>query len=947
MAKRAPVEGLTGSRGQTAVKGMFEDLLWGPVPVTEHDTGTDFFVQVRDANRYELGLVLGVQVKSEKRYFKKLPAATAIADDSGWTYYADQDDVKLWLTHSVPHVIALFDKKTGLAFWSHITTENVKWTDKKAHIKVPASQQINEDSRDALLAVATTRLESSWEGSAWDDQQRVPYASRLRFALITPRIIAPHLNRPPETVSPEEAIAALCLCRMEALRRYESSGSMPNAESRRTGNWRWRLYDALLAYLTTGDLSTLRERTTDATRPDEVAAATALLVAILIEQGRPVEALGVPIAEPNDPVDAGWLEVQRARAQFETGDLSGCLGSSVRAAALRGTQPTDPTAQAIAASSLSLIFNASGWAAGDFEPMVRASDNAAAWWRAQQRAWGLSGMLEDAFQRWSAGAGTAKGPHQRDTWLRLRSAVFTAGAAGNHDGWRSSTIELARFALTTASGNESPDEIASYLRDLVLAGEDKSIKATTARLIEDGPHEAVAIAISETDLATSTRSSLEAAASLLAAGADVVPPHEADRHVGAVLQLLSSGETLAALTRSVSWIQRNLIEALRGLWLSASEDGRAAIRHHLASMSPVPDQLLAHEYAGLVDSIKTDAWAETDVGLVLERVASYAGTPDAATPQVEGEAPSELSPFGDHWELADSWQGLLSARGENATREALLEQAAGGSHRALLALRDLTLIPHETAARVITALAKGLDAARAAYANGHGATIGGLDEGSTLIKLNLLFPQHANWQPIYDLLSENSVPEQQEQSLQVLAGRGIQIPEAIRNRLLPIIQGLAEIPAPEPRFLIPPVDVGALAREAIQALDPTPLDPVHAAHLLAEGLTGRRELAVRLADAPANTDLTNLYCLAYDPDPRTSGSATRGIARALIANKSPDACLEVLTDLLAIPGVRRARAIASALRSQRDLGMAAKLAERLAEHPSASVRRMVRHGVEG
>jgi hypothetical protein len=43
MAKRASDSSLKGSRGQTAVKGKFEDLNWGPVPVLEHDDGTDFF----------------------------------------------------------------------------------------------------------------------------------------------------------------------------------------------------------------------------------------------------------------------------------------------------------------------------------------------------------------------------------------------------------------------------------------------------------------------------------------------------------------------------------------------------------------------------------------------------------------------------------------------------------------------------------------------------------------------------------------------------------------------------------------------------------------------------------------------------------------------------------------------------------------------------------------
>jgi hypothetical protein len=61
MAKRASESNLKGSRGQSAVRLMFEDLDWGPVPVPlEHDDGTDIFVQVRDIHRFEFGLLLGV-----------------------------------------------------------------------------------------------------------------------------------------------------------------------------------------------------------------------------------------------------------------------------------------------------------------------------------------------------------------------------------------------------------------------------------------------------------------------------------------------------------------------------------------------------------------------------------------------------------------------------------------------------------------------------------------------------------------------------------------------------------------------------------------------------------------------------------------------------------------------------------------------------------------------
>jgi hypothetical protein len=196
MAKRASASSLKGSRGQTAVKGKFEDLDWGPVPVLEHDDGTDFFVQVRDVHRFELGLLLGVQVKNEKRYFSKGALSKALVD-GGWAYSASQDDTKYWLEHSVPHIVALYDRKTATAYWGHVIVDSVQWTSAGAHIWIPQSQRIDEESREALLKVAATvKPASTWSGSSLDDINRIAPQSRVRYALLSPRVAAPHLNRP-------------------------------------------------------------------------------------------------------------------------------------------------------------------------------------------------------------------------------------------------------------------------------------------------------------------------------------------------------------------------------------------------------------------------------------------------------------------------------------------------------------------------------------------------------------------------------------------------------------------------------------------------------------------------------------------------------------------------------------------------------------------------------
>ena len=53
---RASEAGLTGSAGQLAVETQFVALGWGVSRnPTEHDLGTDQWVMVRDARRFDVG----------------------------------------------------------------------------------------------------------------------------------------------------------------------------------------------------------------------------------------------------------------------------------------------------------------------------------------------------------------------------------------------------------------------------------------------------------------------------------------------------------------------------------------------------------------------------------------------------------------------------------------------------------------------------------------------------------------------------------------------------------------------------------------------------------------------------------------------------------------------------------------------------------------------------
>ena len=67
---RAPAQEAPGTSGASMAKANFELLGWGAVENTTHDVGTDLFLMARDARRFDLGLLVGAQVKSGPSYFK-------------------------------------------------------------------------------------------------------------------------------------------------------------------------------------------------------------------------------------------------------------------------------------------------------------------------------------------------------------------------------------------------------------------------------------------------------------------------------------------------------------------------------------------------------------------------------------------------------------------------------------------------------------------------------------------------------------------------------------------------------------------------------------------------------------------------------------------------------------------------------------------------------------
>ncbi len=316
-----------GTGGQSEVKAKFEYLGWAAIPNPEHDNGTDLVVSPRDERRYELGMYVGVQVKTGPSYFER-PKKEDDGGVSGW-WYIDAEGKELgdWARFPAPQIIVLHNPATSISYWEHITSPAIRSTGKGAKILVPATKTIDAEHQAELLAVAASfRSGPSLEGS-WGGDVEIAPPDQLRHALIAPRLIAPHPNLGTGDLTPREGLAMLAQLRVSELHRYaEEQDDVPRLkDALGSAHWGWRFVGALWQRIAKNEAGPLHEILKDAERSEERAAVVVCLASLTIEAGRPdqaLEVLDVELArDDTGTVDHAWLSAQRARALAELGEV--------------------------------------------------------------------------------------------------------------------------------------------------------------------------------------------------------------------------------------------------------------------------------------------------------------------------------------------------------------------------------------------------------------------------------------------------------------------------------------------------------------------------------------------------------------------------------------------------------------------------------------------------
>ncbi|MBM2623287.1 DUF4365 domain-containing protein [Actinoplanes sp. LDG1-06] len=813
-----------------------------------------------DGRLVDLGIVVGAQVKSGESFFAKEGRDDTGVGTGWWFRENDRAHFDAWLSHRLPHFIVLRNLDERVSYWAPITKQTVKYTRKGAKVFVPRANVVDAANAGRLLtAAAGTTVRASWEGSAWAGAILSP-SHQLRHALIVPRLVAPHPNRGTDVkLTAAQVTAMLMQVRLRDVARPEEEAEsyIPNLTALPPdAAWDWRFAAALLRYIKTGVPDVLSGLTSSDLPPYQQAAGTVAHAAGLLEDGRADEALALLTAllarDEMDLIDHAWVQLQYARTLSELGHRQQARDVALDLIGLGQLAPDDVTAAAIGGAAPNTLLAVSDWDAVEFGSTMSASDTTGSWWRHQVAGWGLSAQAERSFRAWTRDTGVTI-TMVDEAWQYLRSASLLAGMVGDQTAWRGTTRDLAEYLLTDREHGADPESVAVALTTMRLCGDYKGLALAVRRVVNDGHAAAAQAAALLTDPTNSTRTPARADLSMLIESGDLLPRDRAERLVEWTLRTFHDPEPYASRTRPTFMVRPLLVELLTALVGAVGENIHHQLADFILELPGLTDQYLAGRIAGLLRRLSPAVW-----------------TPDRARKAVDRAG-------SDDRQLAYSLFGAAATSLPSA-RDHLTNEARSGSLGAVAALSDVTAFDTDLVSSLITALTARLeaqlrDAVRGEY------PLGGVDLGHALTVLNVHHPQHANWDPILQLLEVTRCGGHLVGALSVLAQRVADLPEDVAARLTPLAAAIADGPEPAPS-LVDNSDPRPPARWLQATLERRAGGQWqrHLAYLLQADTHSRRIAALLAGGGDDQLSLGTLIVLAGDPEPQVRATAAGFIA---------------------------------------------------------------------
>lgn len=894
----------------------FQRLGWAAVLDSRHDTGTDLFLRPRDERRFEMGLVMGAQVKTGPKFFERTQKDEGGNVVGWWFAEPTRDHFDDWLSHAIPHIIVLRNQGEGRSYWAVISPQSVISTGRGAKILIPAENTVDQEHQEELVRAAGSRAGGNLlEGSAWLGQE-VPSRDQIRYSLITPRLIAPHPNVGAVDLTPLQALASAVLLRpasdhfflddhltMDARGRGLVAETPSLTEAQSSPSWGWRATAAVHEWLRNGDPRHLVQLPSSRDAGAESAASAVLQAVGHRELGQPDEAIAslsrVLARDEASPADHAWLQSHLATLLLDVGRKREAVDLAFQVLKAWRATPSDVTLGALAGSVTDLIFYAEGWLSLAADPslqpssgtraltigdVVSNSDTAAGWWWSQQLSWALSPTVDRLFEGWAPDTSVRFFMSLEPTERHLLTARALAALAANRDDWCQATGILAKYQLARGTATTT-EQIAGLLTTLRLSGDSAAVKRAATRFAREGPVDALRHAASEIDLHRSTRTTISADLETLTSAGDLLEARHASKLVNWGLDLLQSGGPSDFLNRvQPSFdVRSRLVGLFTSLAQAADALSQRSLISYILERAPQADDFEGASLARLLHAIPDEAWSGDQRGLARE---------------VRMESPGALS-------LAV--QRLLTSEDDDVRRN-LLERARHGDINALEGIDDIRSLPPDATAGLIRALqSRVLELINNARRGVR--SFGGIEVVGALTLLNIWHPEEAKWDEVVLAFTEPRVGGSDlNQALSLIASSANRINAETRTRLVEPCRALLE-KAPAILSFDPNDDIRGRAFEALLALGGQA--PV------ADVVYGSPEQRASIARAIGSNDdeaaLPLLSLLASDHSVAVRAAAANSLCGCILRGRGGEAAAKRLLQLLHSDGVVVATAVTRAV----------------------------------
>lgn len=778
---RASKNEAKGMSGESYVTAKLEEFGFGVAQNNRHDLGTDLLVFVRDQRGFDLGGLMGVQVKNWPSLVKKPSVDNG---REGWWFPESADHFNYWLDFPIPHLMVLFDDGAKESYWVHITEDAVQSTGKGKKIFIPRENVLNKESIPSLIKIALSKLpQPSWEGSILEGASEIPNEVRLRYALIAPRLIAPHPNLTVSDISSVEAIALLSLTRIDEVTvRYKEVQELLDPEkSAKSDDPLWRLYSALFEWVVNKQVDSVLNFPSADTEADIAAAVEVIKATVLSEKHLPQRACkelrDALTRDDYSPVDYAWLQLHLARNLIEIGEFDRAQGLALEVSLIGQIEYKDPSARYLAGVAMDFVFQLHsrvqrmGFEAEEqnLTKAIKARDTAASWWRTQIVVSGLSDFVEKTYLQWSDNDDITIWKAYDAVVLRMRSASLIAGFAADTNNWRYAVVLLARYFLVFSTDT---NELVYALNLLRIAGAKNELKLAASHFLRFGPIEPLVQVVNKLSLDDSTRISLRCDFALIEKCASILDTNSVDKYALWLLQEIEN-PSKTYVFGSYHWYVSKAIEVLANIYDACSSEVMVKIHDHLITMPGVEDDLCADAYSKLIASIVEDDIAK---GKVWDsgKLAKLAARGD-----------------NDETNLKKAIERLVSTY-DSEIREGLLERIEAGDIDALASWGNLADLPKSAVQGMLGNLSNKIETI---IKNAHsGASIvGAFDKLSVLIKLNISHPDYANWQPCLKMIHDQCVaPNDLVPGIKVMINGYQKIPTGVANAMREPLTRLVE-----------------------------------------------------------------------------------------------------------------------------------------------------------